>query len=639
MLVRYRLIFGGISMLQHNEPSAKEIQEKKLYLEMGLTDEEFEKVVAMIDRLPNYTETGIFSVMWSEHCSYKKSKPLLKKFPTEGKRVIQGPGEGAGIIDIGDNLSVVFKIESHNHPSAVEPFHGAATGVGGIIRDIFSMGARPAFVLHSLRFGELDDDKTKHLFKEVIRGMAHYSNGVGVPTVGGDMQFDDVYKGNPLVNAMCVGIMHHDDRQVGKAEGVGNTVMYLGQSTGRDGIHGATFASTELNDEEKDDSFTVKGNPELEKRLIDACLDICQLDSLIGIQDMGAAGLTSSASEMASKAGLGMELNLDLVPKKHPSITPYELMLSETQERMLIVVKKGRENEIKEVASKYDIDAVEIGTVIEEPRFKLLSKGEIVTDLPVSALTDDAPVYHLPSTEPKSFQENQQLTTNIPEINDANELLAQLLQTATIAHKSWALDQFQLIDADLLSPQGNGASIVRVLDSNKALALSTYANSRYIHLDPETGGKIAVAKAARELVATGAEPIALTDGLNFTSPDKEDVFWEMEKATDGLAEASRTLNVPVIGGNVSLYNESEAGSIYPTPIIGMVGLINDLKDVTTPLVKKAGHAVYLIGETTEEIGGSEIQKLLLQKYEGKAPSIDLEKESRRQSELLEAIQM
>ena len=622
-----------------NEPKAKDIKEKKLYLEMGLTDSEFEMIESILGRTPNYTETGIFSVMWSEHCSYKKSKPLLKKFTTSGERVLQGPGEGAGIVDIGDGLAVVFKIESHNHPSAVEPFHGAATGVGGIVRDVFSMGARPIALLNSLRFGELDDDRTKYLFEEIVKGMADYGNTIEVPTVGGEIQFDDCYKENPLVNAMCVGLMKHDEIQVGQAKGIGNTVMYIGAKTGREGIHGATFASVELNEEEVIKPETQVGDPVLAKQLIEACLEITKTDALVGIQDMGAAGLTSSASEMASKANTGIELNLDLVPKKDESITPYEMMLSETQERMLLIVEKGKENVIDEIAKKYGLEAVAIGQVIEEKNLRLLYKGEVVTELPVDALAEDAPVYHMPSKEPESYAYHQSLNVTKPEIENANEVLKKLLQQPTIASKEWVYSQFdQKARGNTVVTSSADAAIVRVEGTDKALAMTTDCNSRYFHLDPYTGGLIAISEAARNLVASGAEPIALTDGLNFGSPDKAEVFWGMEKATDGLAEAARTLNIPIISGNVSLYNESNGEGIYPTPIIGMVGIVHNMSDITTQHVKEVGDFVYLIGHSTDEIGGSEVQKLLNGKFEGKAPHLDLKVEVKRQKQLLKAIQ-
>ncbi|WP_188207972.1 phosphoribosylformylglycinamidine synthase subunit PurL [Alkalibacillus aidingensis] len=622
------------------EPNTTEVKEKKLYQDMGLTDEEFQLIEQILGRTPNYTETGIFSVMWSEHCSYKKSRPLLKKFPTEGERILQGPGEGAGIVDIGDGQAAVFKIESHNHPSAIEPYQGAATGVGGIIRDVFSMGARPIALLNSLRFGELNDSRTKYLFEEVVAGIAGYGNCVGIPTVGGEIQIDDCYKGNPLVNAMCVGIIDHTDIQVGQAKGIGNTVMYIGSATGRDGIHGATFASEELTDESQEDRPAVQvGDPFMEKLLIEACLEITKSDALVGIQDMGAAGLTSSASEMASKAGTGIEMNLDLVPQREQHMTPYEMMLSESQERMLIVVKKGHEQEMKDIVAKYDLEAVEVGTVIEEKQLRLTYNGEVVADMPVDALAEDAPIYHLPSKEPKDYQINQTMSFNLPKIDNPEELLIKLLQAPTIANKEWVYDQYDyMVQTNTVVSPGSDAAILRIRDTGKALAMTTDCNSRYLHLDPKTGGKIAVAEAARNIICSGGEPLALTDCLNFGNPEKAENFWSMEQATDGMAIASKQLSTPVISGNVSLYNETNGVSVYPTPVVGMVGLVHDLNHITTQHVKQAGDHIYVIGETDLEIGGSEIQKLLTGKYEGKAPVINLEKEKDRQKQLLTAIQ-
>ncbi|MFD2640095.1 phosphoribosylformylglycinamidine synthase subunit PurL [Piscibacillus salipiscarius] len=618
------------------EPTAHEIKEEKLYAEMGLTDEEFNKIERLLGRTPNYTETGIFSVMWSEHCSYKKSKPLLSKFPTNGKRVLQGPGEGAGIIDIGDGLAVAFKIESHNHPSAIEPYQGAATGVGGILRDVFSMGARPIALLNSLRFGELDHPRTKYLLEEVVAGIAGYGNCVGVPTVGGEIQFDDCYKGNPLVNAMCVGLIKHEDIQVGKAKGIGNTVMYIGSATGRDGIHGATFASEELTDESAEDRPAVQvGDPFMEKLLIEACLEVVKCDALVGIQDMGAAGLTSSASEMASKAGTGIELNLDLVPQREQGMTPYEMMLSESQERMLIVVEKGREQEIKDIVANYDLEAVEVGEVIEEQQFRLRFKDEIVTDVPVDALAEDAPVYHLPSAQPKQSDQKPASLT----IDDPNQILENLLKQPTIASKEWVYSQYDYqVQTNTVVQPGSDAAVLRIRGTNKAIAMTTDCNSRYLHLNPKGGGQIAVAEAARNIVCSGAEPVAITDCLNFGNPDKPEVYWMMQQATEGMAEACETLSTPVISGNVSLYNETNGTSVYPTPVIGMVGLIHDLNHVTTQEAKQVGDYVYLIGESTNEVSGSELQKMLLGYYDGEAPQLDLEVEKARQKEILKAIQ-
>ncbi|WP_349409293.1 phosphoribosylformylglycinamidine synthase subunit PurL [Pseudalkalibacillus sp. SCS-8] len=623
-----------------HEPTAEMIKEQKLYQEMGLNDDEFAMVESILGRLPNYTETGLFSVMWSEHCSYKNSKPVLRKFPTDGERVLQGPGEGAGIVDIGDDQAVVFKIESHNHPSAIEPYQGAATGVGGIIRDVFSMGARPVALLNSLRFGELTSDRVKYLFEEVVAGIAGYGNCIGIPTVGGEVQFDASYEGNPLVNAMCVGVIDHKDIQKGQANGIGNSVMYVGAKTGRDGIHGATFASEELNDasEEKRPAVQV-GDPFMEKLLLEACLELVQSDALVGIQDMGAAGLTSSSSEMASKSGVGIEMNLDLVPQRETNMTAYEMMLSESQERMLIVVKKGREDEIKKIFEKWGLEAVTIGQVIEEKELRLLHNGEVVANVPVDALAEEAPVYHKPSAVPAYYEAFQSQNPYVPQLTDYKETLLKLLAQPTIASKSWVFDQYDhMVRTSTVVSPGSDAAVVRIRGTRKALAMTTDCNSRYLYLDPEVGGKIAVAEAARNIVCSGAEPLAITDCLNFGNPEKPEIFWQLEKAVEGMSEACRTLSTPVISGNVSLYNETKGVAVYPTPVVGMVGLVHDLDHVTTQVFKAAGDVIYMIGETKPEFSGSELQKLLQGSISGKAPELDLEKEARYQSQLLKAIQ-
>lgn len=623
------------------EPTAQQIKEQKLYASMGLTDEEFALVESILGRTPNWTETGLFSVMWSEHCSYKNSKPVLHKFPTEGKHVLQGPGEGAGIVDIGDEQAVVFKMESHNHPSAIEPYQGAATGVGGIIRDVFSMGARPVAMLNSLRFGELDASKrVKFLFEEVVAGIAGYGNCIGIPTVGGEIQFDPCYEGNPLVNAMCVGLIDHKDIQKGVASGVGNTVMYVGAKTGRDGIHGATFASEELdeNAEEKRPAVQV-GDPFMEKLLLEACLELVKFESLVGIQDMGAAGLTSSAAEMASKAGMGIEMNLDAVPQRETGMTAYEMMLSESQERMLVVVKKGEEQPIVDLFAKYGLDAVSVGVVTDDKMFRLKHKGEIVAEVPADALAEDAPVYHKPSAVPAYYTEFQQIENVEPEVTDYKETLSALLQQATIASKEWVYEQYDhQVRTNTVVKPGSDAAIIRVRGTNKGLAMTIDCNSRYIYLDPETGGKIAVAEAARNIVCSGGRPLAITDCLNFGNPEKPEIFWQIEKSADGIAAACLALESPVIGGNVSLYNERSNEAIYPTPTIGMVGLVEDLQHATTQEVKHAGDFVYVIGDTKTEFGGSELQKLMNGRIFGQAPSIDLEVEAARQKALLQAIQ-
>lgn len=622
------------------EPNAAQIKEQKLYAQMGMSDEEFEMVEKILGRLPNWTETGLFSVMWSEHCSYKNSKPVLRKFPTKGPQVLQGPGEGAGIVDIGDGQAVVFKMESHNHPSAIEPYQGAATGVGGIIRDVFSMGARPIAMLNSLRFGELKTPRVKYLFEEVVAGIAGYGNCIGIPTVGGEIQFDDCYEGNPLVNAMCVGLINHEDIQKGIAAGEGNTVMYAGAKTGRDGIHGATFASEELTEtsEEKRPAVQV-GDPFMEKLLLEACLEVIKSDALIGIQDMGAAGLTSSSAEMASKAGYGVEMNLDFVPQRETGMTAYEMMLSESQERMLLVVKKGREDEIVKIFDKYGLDCVAVGKVTNDKMLRLIHNGEVVANVPADALAEEAPVYHKPSSVPAYFTEFQAMENTEPAVSHYKETLLNLLQQPTIASKEWVYDQYdyQVRTSTVVTP-GSDAAVVRVRGTNKGLAMTTDCNSRYIYLDPVVGGKIAVAEAARNVVCSGAKPLAITDCLNFGNPENPEIFWQLEKSADGISEACIALNSPVIGGNVSLYNERSGTAVYPTPTIGLVGLVEDLAHVTTQSVKQAGDILYVIGETKTEFGGSELQKLVEKRIFGQAPSIDLVVEVARQKALLTAIQ-
>lgn len=627
-------------MLLKHEPRPDQVKTEKLYQQMGLSDEEFTLVENILGRTPNYTETGLFSVMWSEHCSYKNSKPVLKKFPITGERVLQGPGEGAGIVDIGDNQAVVFKIESHNHPSAIEPYQGAATGVGGIIRDIFSMGARPIALLNSLRFGELDESaRVRYLFKEVVAGIAGYGNCIGIPTVGGEVQFESCYEGNPLVNAMCVGLIDHKDIKKGLAQGVGNTVMYVGAKTGRDGIHGATFASEELTEQSDEKRPAVQvGDPFMEKLLLEACLELIHSDALVGIQDMGAAGLTSSSAEMASKAGMGIEMNLDLVPQRETGMTAYEMMLSESQERMLIVIKKGREQEINELFSKYDLEAVAIGTVTDDKKLRLIHNGEVVADVPVDALAEDAPVYHKPSKVPAYFEEFQAMENDIPQVADLKETLLKLLSQPTIASKESVYQQYDyMVRTNTVVSPGSDAAVVRIRGTRKALAMTTDCNSRYVYLDPEVGGKIAVAEAARNIVCSGAEPLAITDNLNFGNPEKPEVFWQIEKAADGISEACRVLETPVIGGNVSLYNETSGTAIYPTPVIGMVGLVTDLDHITTQNFKNNGDLIYLVGETKDEFGGSELQKLVYGKIFGKAPELNIDVEKESQNQVLAAI--
>ncbi|HFD6463352.1 phosphoribosylformylglycinamidine synthase subunit PurL [Enterococcus faecium] len=626
-----------------NEPTAEEIKKKRIYAEWGLTDEEYRMIEEdILGRMPNYTETGLFSVMWSEHCSYKNSKSVLRKFPTSGPHVLQGPGEGAGIVDIGDGLAVVFKAESHNHPSAVEPYEGAATGVGGIIRDIFSMGARPIALLDSLRFGELDNPRTKYLLEEVVAGIGGYGNCIGIPTVGGEIAFDPCYEGNPLVNAMCVGLIEHKDIQKGQAAGVGNSIMYVGAKTGRDGIHGATFASEEFSQEEEQQRSAVQvGDPFMEKLLLEACLELIlhHSDSLVGIQDMGAAGLVSSSAEMASKAGSGLILTLDEVPQRETGMTPYEMMLSESQERMLICVKSGEEEKIQELFQKYDLDAVTIGKVTDDGQYRLYHQGKEVANLPVDALAEDAPVYHKEMKEPARIADFQQLASYQPVIEEPGQVLLDLLQQPTIASKRSIYETYDSqVQTNTVVCPGSDAAVMRVRGTNKALAMTTDCNARYLYLDPKVGGQIAVAEAARNIIASGGRPLAITDCLNYGSPDKPEVFWELSTSADGIAAACETLGTPVISGNVSLYNETDGQAIYPTPMIGMVGLIEEHEHITTQEFKKSGDLIYILGKTFADFDGSELQKMQLGRIEGVIRNFDLAVEKKNQELVLTAIQ-
>ena len=624
------------------EPTPEQVKESKIYREWGLTDEEYGTICdKILHRLPNYTEAGLFAVMWSEHCSYKNSKPVLRKFPTTGPQVLQGPGEGAGIVDIGDGQAVVFKAESHNHPSAIEPYEGAATGVGGIIRDIFSMGARPIAILDSLRFGELDNERTKHIFEEVVAGISGYGNCIGIPTVGGETVFDPCYRGNPLVNAMCVGLIDQKDMQKGQAAGVGNSIMYVGAKTGRDGIHGATFASEEFKEEEEAQRSAVQvGDPFMEKLLMEACLECIYdySDALIGIQDMGAAGLVSSSSEMASKAGSGLLLNLDDVPQRETEMTPYEMMLSESQERMLLCIKKGEEQRIVDLFKKYELDAVVIGEVTDDGMYRLSHAGKVVAELPVDALAEDAPVYYKPTAVPARIAEFAAMEDYKPVFTSAQDTLVALLQQATLASKKSVYDTYDsMVRTSTVVGPGSDAAVVRVRGTKKAIAMTTDCNGRYLYLNPEIGGQIAVAEAARNIVASGGKPLAITDCLNYGNPDKPEIFWELSTSADGISEACHQLDTPVISGNVSLYNETDGVAVYPTPMIGMVGLIEDLAHITTQAFKTAGDRIVLIGATKADFNGSELQKMELGKIEGKLMDFDLAVEKENQANVLKAI--
>ncbi|MFC7677488.1 phosphoribosylformylglycinamidine synthase subunit PurL [Paenibacillus sp. GCM10028914] len=623
------------------EPTAEQVAEFKLYEQMGVSDSEYDLICSFMGRKPNYTEIGVFSVMWSEHCAYKNSKPLLRKFPTSGPRVLMGPGEGAGIVDIGDNQAVVFKIESHNHPSAVEPYQGAATGVGGIIRDIFSMGARPVALLNSLRFGKLESDRVKYLFEHVVSGIAGYGNCIGIPTVGGEVVFDESYEGNPLVNAMCVGIIDHDKIQRGVAKGVGNPVYYVGPPTGRDGIHGATFASVELTEESEAKRTAVQvGDPFMEKLVMESCLELIDTGIVLGIQDMGAAGLTCSSAEMASKAGNGLELYLDQVPQREEGMTPYEMMLSESQERMLFVVEPKDEAQALEIFERWGVICAKVGKVTDDGRLKLIHHGEVVGDMPVKALVDECPVYNKPSAVPAYYEAQAEVDTlRYDEVKDLGGALKQIIGSPSLASKAWVYNQYDyMVRTSTAVRPGSDAAVVTVDGTRKALAMTTDCNGRYVFLDPELGGKIAVSEAARNIVCSGAEPLAITDNLNFGSPEKPDIFWQMERAVDGMAEACHELNTPVIGGNVSLYNENAKGAIYPTPVVGMVGLIHDTDHITTQGFKSEGDVIYLLGETFAELGGSEFQAILHGVSEGRPPELNLDTEKKLLNGVLTSIQ-
>ncbi|MGP0584331.1 phosphoribosylformylglycinamidine synthase subunit PurL [Paenibacillus timonensis] len=623
------------------EPNAEQIAEQKIYKQMGVSDSEYELICGFLGRKPNYTEIGVFSVMWSEHCAYKNSKPLLRRFPTSGPRVLMGPGEGAGIVDIGDNQAVVFKIESHNHPSAVEPYQGAATGVGGIIRDIFSMGSRPIALLNSLRFGKLESDRVKYLFEHVVSGIAGYGNCIGIPTVGGEVVFDESYDGNPLVNAMCVGLIDHDKIQRGVAKGVGNPVFYVGPPTGRDGIHGATFASEELTEESEAKRTAVQvGDPFMEKLVMEACLELIDTGIVLGIQDMGAAGLTCSSAEMASKAGNGLELYLDQVPQREEGMTAYEMMLSESQERMLFVVEPKDEAQAREIFERWGVICAKVGKVTDDGRLKLFHHGDLVGDMPVTALVDECPIYNKPSEVPAYYEQNASVdTTRYEEVRDLGAALEQVLASPSVASKAWVYNQYDyMVRTSTAVRPGSDAAVVTVHGTRKALAMTTDCNGRFVYLDPEVGGRIAVSEAARNIVCSGAEPLAITDNLNFGSPEKPDIFWQMERSVDGMAEACRVLDTPVIGGNVSLYNENAKGAIYPTPVVGMVGLVHDTDHITTQGFKTAGDVVFLLGETKAELGGSELQAIVHGVVEGRPPQLDLDVEKKLLGAVLAAIQ-
>ncbi len=608
----------------------------------GLTREEYDLILEILGREPNQTELGIFGVMWSEHCSYKNSKPVLKKLPTKGERILQGPGENAGIIDIGDQQALSFKVESHNHPSAIEPYQGAATGVGGIIRDIFTMGARPIATLNSLRFGELAHPQVRYLFKEVVAGIAGYGNCIGIPTVAGEVYFSDSYRGNPLVNAMSVGLMKHEDIATGTASGVGNSVMVVGATTGRDGIQGASFASDQLSEESVADRPAVQvGDPFMEKLLLEASLELIKSGTLVGIQDMGAAGLISSSSEMASRGRSGIEIDVALVPKREEGMTPYEVLLSESQERMLVVPKKGQEEQVARIFNKWGLKAAVIGKVTADQILRVYEQGELVAEVPVSALTDQAPVYQRPQQKPAYLEQVQSFSpAGLKEPTDLSSVLMELISSPNIASKEWVYQQYDhMILTNTVVLPGSDAAVLRIKGTKKGIAVTIDGNGRYCYLDPELGAAIAVAEAARNIVCSGGKPLAITDGLNFGNPLNPENFWQFDRCVEGISRACRALETPVTGGNVSFYNESPAGAIYPTPIIGMVGLLEDIKQATTHYFKTEGDLICLLGATRDELGGSEYLQVVYGLEQGRVPELDLALEQRVQGACLAAIKL
>lgn len=618
----------------------------------GLQQDEYERIISILGRIPTYTELGIYSVMWSEHCSYKNSILEIKKLPRSGGRLLVAAGEeNAGLVDIGDGLAVAFKIESHNHPSAVEPYQGAATGVGGILRDIFTMGARPIAALNSLRFGNITPpipplgkggtqdlsgggvERTKYLFKHVVQGIGGYGNCFGVPTVAGEIYFDESYRDNPLVNAMAVGIVKHGEVAKATAKGEGNPVFIVGSSTGRDGIHGATFASEEISEasESKRPSVQV-GDPFTEKLLLEASLELIQSGVVVGMQDMGAAGITCSTSEMSAKDGAGMDINLDYVPAREENMSAYELMLSESQERMLVVIEKGKEDKAKEIFEKWDLNCVQIGTVTKGPNVKISYRDKVVAEVPANTLVlgGDAPVYVRESREPGYLKDLRNFDQNtLEEPADYNKVLIELLSTPNITNKNWVYEQYDTqVRTNTTVMPGGDAAVVRIKGTNKALAMKTDCNGRYVYLDPYKGGMIAVCESARNVACTGAEPLAITNCLNFGNPYKPEVYHQFREAIRGIGDACKKLDTPVTGGNVSFYNESPDYAVYPTPTIGMVGLIEDVSKTVTSYFKNEGDVIALIGNTefSSSIGGSEYLSMHHGLVKGDAPEIDLEKE-------------
>ena len=614
-----------------------------LVAEHGLTADEYDRLLAMLGRTPTFTELGIVSALWSEHCSYKHSRPLLKTLPTTAPYVLQGPGENAGVISIGDGLAVAFKIESHNHPSAVEPYQGAATGVGGILRDVFTMGARPIALLNSLRFGSLDSSRVRYLFAGVVKGIGDYGNCVGIPTVAGEVVFDPAYEGNPIVNAMCVGLLKESELMRAVAEGVGNPIIAVGARTGRDGIHGASFASEDLSaaSEAKRPRVQV-GDPFTEKLLLEASLELIHSGHIVAIQDMGAAGLTSSSAEMAARGDVGVVIDTLLVPAREAGMTPYELLLSESQERMLVVAKKGHEDDVRFILEKWDLTAAVIGEVIAEPVYRVVEGDRVVAEFPGIRLVTDCPTYEPEARESADVisrrARDPHRVPERPEEADPLWTLERLLLSPTIASKRWVYQQYDhTVRTNTVIGPGGDAAVVRIRGTDKALALKTDCNGRYVFLDPRVGAQIAVAEAARNVACAGGTPMAITNNLNFGNPKKPEVYFQLREAVAGMREACEILGTPVTGGNVSLYNENPTGAVYPTPVIGMVGLIESLSHVTRSSFVTDGDAIILLGNNTDELGGSEYLQRIHGEVIGPPPRVDLAGEKALIAALLDAI--
>jgi len=618
----------------------------ELAIEHGLNEQEFEMIKNYLGRTPTFSELGVYSVMWSEHCSYKNSILEIKKLPRSGPQLLVDAGEeNAGLVDIGGGLACAFKIESHNHPSAIEPYQGAATGVGGIHRDIFTMGARPVASLNSLRFGSMDEPRVRYLLDGVVRGIADYGNSFGVPVVGGEVVFDEAYEGNPLVNAMSVGLVKVGETASAIAKGIGNPVIIVGASTGRDGIHGATFASEEISKESEAKRPSVQvGDPFTEKLLLEASLEVLKTGAVVGMQDMGAAGIACSSSEMAAKGGEGMHLDLDKVPMREEGMTAYELLLSESQERMLVVAEKGREQEVIDIYEKWDLNAVVIGEVVEGKNVTYLKDGEVKAEIPADSLVlgGGAPQYEREAKKPVYLDEVQGFDfKSLDHPKDHNDTLKKLLGSPNIASKRWVHEQYDTMvrTNTVNAPGASDSGVIRIKGTNKGLAVKTDCNGRYVYLNPRRGGQIAVAEAARNVVCSGARPVAITNCLNFGNPHKPEVYWTFREAVGGMGDACRVLNTPVTGGNVSLYNENPNGAIFPTPVVGMLGVIEDIENhVMTPGFKQKHDIVYYLGARRKGLGGSEYLKTIHGLTTGNAPELDLDFELKLQQVLLEAIQ-